>query len=120
MLDLIKTNPSITRLVWPWYCAQPVNSDDIQRIVAEHSILIELDLLEHQFTAHDAIALIRQINSLKMFRFRLHHSEHTYLKTQVNDEWKVAYNGSRYEQTGILTLTVKGNRIMSMDKNLSS
>lgn len=68
LLDLIKDNPSITKLS-ACEAYGPVTSTDVQRLISEHPSLIDLDLECYKFTPDDVIALTRQLGSLKQFEF---------------------------------------------------
>lgn len=81
MLDMIEHHSQITRLrVWcsPYFTKFPnqvINSSEVERILNEHSSLIELNLRNYEFTATDAIALVDQLKSLEAFDFWIKDNE---------------------------------------------
>lgn len=91
ILIMIKDHKLISELViWP-NSDQPLvaNALQMQRIVNEHSGLIVLDLVNFKLTADTAVALVRQLNSLKSFRFKIKNSlEYEHLKKQSRKEWQ--------------------------------
>lgn len=102
LLFLIEGCPSITKLIFPTHCYDQVDSTQVQRIIAEHPALVELKL-GYPFGADDAISLIRQLNSLKVFQFGLLRSEYIHLRSQLDDEWKATASNISY-----WTLTDRG------------
>lgn len=106
LLDLIRLNPCITKLVSMHSCDVPVTSADVQRIVAEHSALIELNLF-HEFVVSDVIALIRQLDSLKTFSFRISDSKYTDLVSQLDKEWKVNRYFFVFQESWIATVKLQ-------------
>lgn len=72
LLDMIKTNPMLTRLsvLMDLYNSR-VTQADIERFAAEHATVKEVDFPEYIFTSHLANTLIRCLTSLKKFRFQV-------------------------------------------------
>lgn len=90
LLDAIKDKQSITKLTTMTnnWTGRLVDSAMVKRLTNQHPALIELDLRGYQFTANDAIALIRQLHSLSDFRFSLQRSEYSKFSSQLDDrEW---------------------------------
>lgn len=71
LLNMIdgKAAIEVLALMMDKYCAA-AKSTEIQRLVNEHPQLVELDLKNIKFTIDHAIDLMRQLNSLKIFRFQ--------------------------------------------------
>lgn len=72
LLDIIKANPEIRNLKMIhnfYWNFTDVNTTNIQRLMREHPSLVELDLISFRISPGDAILLVRQLNSLKQFRF---------------------------------------------------
>lgn len=94
LLNVIKQNSSILELILePSQYRSVVSALDVQRIVSEHPSMAVLRLHDYKFTAKNAIALIRQLNSLKQFRFQLDDlSEYEYFASQLMDmdsDWEL-------------------------------
>lgn len=104
LLDLIKSNTLITTLYWENSLFVPVTSSDVQRIVAEHSALIELDLKCFRFAADDVVTLTRQLSSLKQFSFWMRKTEYKDLIAQLDDEWKFTCQLNMTFLSSIITL----------------
>lgn len=60
-LRLIRTNPESKR----------VKRNLLMRFAREHRMVVELDFFQFLLKPDDVIAVIRELNSLKYFRFRL-------------------------------------------------
>lgn len=92
LLAMIKDSPAIIGFGYSLRetgCI-PVTSEDIQRIASEHPALIELQLPDYRFTAGDAVALIRQHNSLNGFGFQMKFPEYRNLVAQLyGGQWEV-------------------------------
>lgn len=93
LLDAIMENASLTKLTVSsdHYSREypEVNSEEVQRVAIEHSGLVGLSLQNYRFQAEDAIALIRQLGSLKKFRFWVSDSEYLQLVSHLkNSEWR--------------------------------
>lgn len=87
LLQIIQRSPNwIVRL-----CTKvSVNLSEIQRLMNEHSSLVELILSGYRFSAHDVIALVCQLKSLKVFAFRLiSSSEYNNLVSKMDSKWKI-------------------------------
>ena len=91
LLNIIINNTSLTKLVLinvNRICL-PVNLAEAQRFASEHPKLTEIELNGYQFMADNALALIRQLNSLKKFQFNMLQSEFRQLKSKLkNSEWQ--------------------------------
>lgn len=99
LLDIIKENPLITELTYRYSNVGhiAVEPAEVKRIITEHAALAVLQLECYLFTADDAIALIRQLKSLKEFHFQLKRSSHNHFVLQLNDEWETNENGNFYD-----------------------
>lgn len=88
MLDLIKDNRFITKLVWWMHHDKVVNASEVGQLICKHPALIELDLKFYRFKADDAIALFRQLKSLKKINFRTRYLEYFDFESQLDDDWE--------------------------------
>lgn len=95
LLDVIKDNQSITKLVVNFqFAIMPVNSSEVQRLISEHPLLIGLDLAQFRFIPNDAIALIQQLKSLKTFRFSMEKpSDYAELESKLDSKWIITNDG---------------------------
>lgn len=90
LLDIIRENGSIEKLTVHTLSEimfRNDNSIDIDRFANEHPGLIELDLLFSEFKANDAIALHRQLKSLKKLNFLMIDSEYAKLQSNLDNGW---------------------------------
>lgn len=66
-----------------------VNMFAMNQFAVKHRSMIELDVLSFRFTAGDAIHFIRQVTTLKLFKFQVKNRfERDCLVEQLDDEWK--------------------------------
>lgn len=88
LLNFIEGNPMIHNLtVSMTRCSMTVSPIEIERIVNEHSALAELNLNGFEFTAEDAIRLIKELHSLKKFSFKLNNQpEYERFVAKVNSK----------------------------------
>lgn len=94
LLDWIKFDPRISKLFvkeWDLKETIDVDSDEVQQLITEHPALVELDLYNYQFNVDDAITMIRELSSLKQFRFRMNLSDYTYFVNQLGLVWEADY-----------------------------
>lgn len=98
LLDMIQEHPQITKLAYN-FCREVitvlkrVQSEDVQRIVAEHAALVELRLNNHLFTVEGVLTLVRQLNSLTYFEFCIPYSGYEELRSQVDrNKWELNEN----------------------------
>lgn len=92
LLTMIKDCPSIISFVYILSKIDliPVNPTEVERIVAKLPALIELNLPDYRFACDDAIALIRQLNSLEQIEFQMEEAKCADLKSQLDDGmWEV-------------------------------
>lgn len=88
LLDMLSASPSIVMLQVRSKI-EDVSEVTWNRFVAEHPLMQELVLLKTQFTADRAIMLVRQLNSLKRFEFRVkNRSECDRLVGLLYNEWQ--------------------------------
>lgn len=110
LLTMIKDCPSIAAFEYCLYHSQciPVNSDEVQRIIAECPALIELQLTDYRFTADDAIEIVHQLNSLKEFVFQMENAEYTKLAAQMEgDVWEVEDDDDMGSEDNHTVVTLK-------------
>lgn len=89
-LNLIQRQPSITILVCSLarhMNAIPVQASHVKRIMAEHSTVIQLVMLNHLFVATQVIELTEKLVSLKRFTFMMTNFDATQLIDLLSDEW---------------------------------
>ena len=96
LLNMISGNPLILKLEVIGSKEVNVNAAELNRFIAEHPLIEELYLDKYRLTADDAIMFIRQLKSLKKFKFRVkEQSECDRLLKVLDDKWKkVIRNGS--------------------------
>lgn len=94
LLDIIKDNQSITKLIVKHHFAIfSVKEFEVQRLVSEHPSLIELDLDKYRFTLNNAMELIQRLKLLKIFRFGLEKPDDLdRLKTKLEHSWRIDYD----------------------------
>lgn len=98
-LDAIEDNRSITELsLRSRSNIVCVDAAMVRRLVNEHPALVYLCLFHHQFTANDAIAMIRQLHSLQEFRFFMVQSESLLLQSQLQDDGEWMYSGYKWDR----------------------
>lgn len=94
LLDMIEGNPMLSKLVFDRrerssQYGTNVTAGDVNRIVREHSQLVELEIKSnHNFDANDAITLMRQLNSLKQFRFDIRDEQYNKFTEQLDSVWQ--------------------------------
>lgn len=92
LLHMISENPSITTFKRFNYFASrmtEVNEDELMQLANKHPGLIELGLYDGSLNVDSAIRFFRQMNSLKLFRFRIkQRSEYDLLLRKLNSDWK--------------------------------
>ena len=74
ILDLIGSNPLITKLItnpYPYGPTIGVSTDELNRFVAEHPLIVDLALLSHRITPEYAIYFIGRLKSLKQIKFQV-------------------------------------------------
>lgn len=89
-LDIIEFNGSISKLKIS-YCFRDicVTPTDSKRLVRDHPLLVELHLPQHKFEAKAVMILVRQLNALKMFRFKVKsQSVCDEILKQLDNEWR--------------------------------
>lgn len=86
-LDLIREQSSIWGLFIDTIGCGPINLQQVQRLVQEHSTLVSLQLPNYRFNCDGAAALVRQLKALAEFKFEMVHSEYLQLMLQVTNEW---------------------------------
>lgn len=90
-------NPQLSRLVVDGVrlAYEEVKLPEVNRIAKEHSHLVELEIKRsHYFRANNAIKLMRQLNSLKKFRFDIKDFEYATFIDQLDSDWK--YSSKRH------------------------
>lgn len=89
-LDEIIMNRSLSKLTMRMGSSLiAMNTGDVKRLFNEHPSLVELNLQQCRFTANDAIALIRRLNSLKKFQFQPYDRlEYKDLLQRLSREWR--------------------------------
>lgn len=72
LLNIIEEKPAleVLALMMDKYCTTP-KPTEIQRLINEHPLIVELDLMNFKFTIDNALDLLRQLNRLKTFCFQL-------------------------------------------------
>lgn len=99
LLDLITDNPRLLKIVFGVQahanqCIRAIDSDEVNRIVNEHSGLIELKINnDHEIGADDAITMVRGLNSLKKFRFNINEFEYKGFIDQLTSDWEHSTSG---------------------------
>lgn len=90
-LNIIKDNPILSSLTVAMHSySTEVKPSEIQRLASEHPTLVKLDVKVYKFTADTAIALIRQLNSLKQFHFQIDDPfEYNKFVSQLDNQWYV-------------------------------
>lgn len=91
ILDIIHRNPSIERLrLYEGSSYEYVNTEELERLVCEHHLLIEIDLPRHKFTVENVLFCIRHLKLLKKFRFQMtERSEYDQLLQEFGDKWQL-------------------------------
>lgn len=88
LLDVIKNNQSISELnITTDRRVISIDKPLVKRLVAEHPALIQLELVGYRFTAENVFTIIRQLHSLKVFRFSVSESEYPNLIDGEDDGW---------------------------------
>lgn len=98
LLDLIKNNPSISKLRASEGYGH-VSLAEVQRLVNKHPALVELDLESYHFLPDEVVALTRQLGSLKLFQFYTQvnylSDERSHFESQLADGgWEVFVGSS--------------------------
>lgn len=91
LLGIIKDgNHSINKLALTHECGlMRVDSIVVQRFINELPSLVELNMPHHEFQLNDAITLIQQLKSLKMFAFYMENvSDFHKLRAQLDEQWR--------------------------------
>lgn len=109
LLDLIRSNRLITKLISSTKFAANVSLADVRRIINEHPTLIELNLSRNHFAADDAIALIRQLNSLKKITLTIDNLDCGRFESQLRDGWKVVCRDIDFSWQHLLKITLQRN-----------
>lgn len=88
-LDFVISNRSLLKLtVSNGHHLIVMTTCGVNRLIKEHRILVELNLPQYRFTADDAIAVIRGLNSLRKFRFQpKDFTEYGHLLERLDAEW---------------------------------
>lgn len=94
LFDMISGNPQLSMVEFSvlsggYRVGTNVEETEVNRFVNEHPQLVELAIYEeHRFTADAAIAVTRQLNSLKKFRFNIKDTfEHNKFIGQLGNDW---------------------------------
>lgn len=92
LLEMIRDNSSLVDVKISHHTESPMNMVEpveLERFANEHPSIMRLHLQNYQLTADDAIAFIRQLNSLKTICFNvIDHSEYNRLINQLDKKWR--------------------------------
>lgn len=88
LLNMINRHPMIRKFKLG-ECLADVNKAEVKRLINEHPLMEELDLQEISFSSADALTLLRNLKSLKLFILRLpNRFECSSLVRQLTRGWK--------------------------------
>lgn len=98
ILNTISENPSITKLYVRNANKTNISQVDLKRFAFERSFTTKLALSSLPIKPQDAVVFIRQLKSLKMFRFLINdQADYVLLMNQLDSEWKhehdIRFNG---------------------------
>lgn len=92
VLNAIKGNPLITTLDIYTAITTKIDHNDLMQYVSEHPNTIELTLINFQTTPQVLINFIRELKSLKVFRFAFDdEADYNQLVSQLDNDWKHEY-----------------------------
>lgn len=103
LLDIIKDNSSITKLVLTTCLNNSIqmNSSNLQVLVHNHPSLVELELPNCEMSSDNVAALIVQLNFLKKFCFRCWNARnYSKIVSKLDSEWHV----SRLYKSNLISL----------------
>lgn len=104
-LTKIHANTSITKLRVYETNAYDVETSELERLMAEHPLIVELDLAEHRLTADEAINFIRQMKALKRIVFDVHgRSDCDRIMKELEGEWKSKVEINRWGNSYVTEL----------------
>lgn len=107
LLNMIKDNQSIRKLIVQMgRYSEIVNPLEMQQFVNEHPTVRKLDFQNYNFTADIVIGLIRQLNSLKKFRFQIiNAAEYDRFVSELAGQWQTTLFADFY-----------GHQIVTVDR----
>lgn len=94
LLNIIKTNRVICNLkVNLFQYSVAANVLEIQRLINDHPMLIELEIMGLGFAFDTIMPLISQLNLLKQFRFQIvNRLEYNRLVAQLDGQWRSSFS----------------------------
>lgn len=101
VLNTISKNPLITKLkILNGFAGKTINTNqnDLMRLASERPLTVELALPKYLVAPENAIILIGQLKSLKMFQFLIDgRSNYDRLVSKLDDEWKCEHEHELFD-----------------------
>lgn len=112
ILSTIDGNPNIRDLNIDQPNSFSVTMREVQRLVDEHSSLVNLELCDFQFMADAVLLLLAQLNALKYAKLQMTcHHQHDRLVSLLDDEWQLTTRRSEASRIDEQEITVELKRL---------